>query len=230
VGRQQIKKFNKPAIVSEIDAILSLDLYISEFSSIDTAVHRLSSEKRNNLLVLCEKIINDAKLYGNVKVRVATAKLTVALIPLSLNLISRIIRTKKNKFIHEVHFSLFCFLDNVIHSSEKQKYSGEIVLLVREYLMDIKTNSGSAAWMAGDLLGGHWEITEGVSTLIEVAQEARFVAGRWSAVVGLGASLRRLDKPNLTEKKIVSVLRKIAENDRSKQVRLASRMILDENP
>jgi hypothetical protein len=81
--------------------------------------------------------------------------------------------------------------------------------------------------MAGDLLGNHWEMSEALPILVKVAKEARFVAGRAAAADGLEHILHNLPKSDPRRKSVISLLREIAESDRSENVKAAARVTLE---
>ncbi len=212
-------------ILKEIQNILSLDPYVGSFDGIHDRVRKLSHNDRRRLLALCDKIFSTTYFRGIESARVAAAKCMVALIPDSVSSIRRWVRTTTERNIREVHFSLFCFLDHVQETTEGGGFAKEIPSLVEKYLLTIKSESAHAAFMAGDLLGDHWNTPEALPVLARLAKQARFAVGRDSAVHGLARVLTRVSAPRDVQL-ISSLLADIAESDRSKKVRACAALAL----
>jgi hypothetical protein len=88
-----------------------------------------------------------------------------------------------------------------------------------EYLRTVKSNRGHAAWMAGHLLGDHWDARQSLPILLEVATKGRFSAGRRAAVLGLQDLHRRADVPKADRQRVVEAIDEISRLDRSRKVR-----------
>ncbi|MBM3156839.1 MAG: hypothetical protein FJ004_06100 [Chloroflexi bacterium] len=207
--------------------MLRLDLDKTYYKEIAPEIQRLNRSKRDRLLLLCERAFSELDLRKDTRTRVAAAEVMVALVPDSADSIRRWINTRSGKYIYEVHFSLFCFMDLVLDLPRAEEFAAEIIALVEKYLMGLESDRASAGWMAGDLLGNHWNTEEALPILVKAAKEARFVAGRDAAVDGLGYILQSLQKSDPRRKSIISLLREIAANDRSKNVKAAARNALN---
>ncbi len=86
--------------------------------------------------------------------------------------------------------------------------------------MNISNNTAHSAYMAGDLLGAHWNLKESLPILIDAAKHARFSTGRYWAVDGLGyAFLKRVKRESATWSRIRKTLAEIQHNDRGREVR-----------
>jgi len=215
------------SVLSEMEGILPFNLHLTEFKKIAYRVQLLERSDRRRLLSLCEMAFTELDLRKDEPTRVAAAKVIVALVPDSVDAIRRWINTKSGKDIYEVHFSLFCFLDDVPDLPGGREFATEIPSLIEKYLLKAKSDSAYAAWMAGDLLGDHWETIEALPILVKAAQEARFVAGRESAIHGLAHILNNLPKSDPTTKSIITLLREISKSDRSENVKAAARVALE---
>jgi hypothetical protein len=215
-------------ILADMQAVLSLNPYFSSFTDIVSSIERPKQrEARHYLLSLCNQVFGEMALRNDEASRVAAAKIMVALIPDSASSIKQWINSKSGKNIYEVHFSLFCFLDHVPILPNGKEFAREIPSIVENYLLDVKSESAHAAFMAGDLLGDHWEINEALAILIRVSKEARFVAGREGAIHGLAHMLCNLPKSDTIRMSIISLLRNIAKNDRSQKVRVSASLALE---
>jgi hypothetical protein len=228
IKNERMQRVSDPSqIVTQLSSLLSLDPYHGEFNSILAAIQPLGKEDRNRLLSICEGAFQDVSIRKDESATVACVKVIVALVPDSTNSIKKWINTSSGKYIYEVHFSLFCFLDDVPDLPNGQQFAKEIPLIIENYLMNIKTEAAHAAFMAGDLLGDHWEENEAFPILMKIAKEARYSVGRGSALWGLGQILHSLPDSDRKSKSIITLIQKISKNDRSEGVRASARSILD---
>ena len=99
-----------------------------------------------------------------------------------------------------------------------------VLALVEAYLMSTNSAVASAAWMAGDLLGDHWDLRQSLPILTRLATQARYVAGRDAAIHGLSRALARARKAS--QWAIVQVLKDVSRHDRSRRVRSHARGIV----
>jgi hypothetical protein len=194
--------------------------------NIRSSLVRLPARRRTRLLKLCEQIFGATPSRKDEVSRVVAAKVMVALLPDSAPAIARWLRIKSGRYIHEVHFSLFCFLDDVQHMSGVGDYVQQALSLVEEFLHVVKSDAAHAAFMAGDLLGEHWETQTAMPVLLRLAKTARYAAGRKAVVHGLGHMLTRIPAGTDGTQKIAARLKDLAEKDRSEQVRLEATMTL----
>jgi len=171
--------------LDRLHALLSLDPYRSEFADVSEKVRELASEEQARLLRLCETALRDPDVRSDEGLRVTVAKLLVALIPRSLTILTQSLDKKRGRAIYEVHFTLFCYLDEVQHQKYLRPWRRDILRLVSRYLKGATSNKAMAAWMAGDLLGDHWTLSESLPLLIRIAKSARHVSGRRAAIHGL---------------------------------------------
>lgn len=151
--------------------------------------------------------------------RVGLVKTMVALLPESARTLRGWI-TSTTPETAEVRFTIFCYLDHVPSMENGRDLSREIPSLVEEFLLNVPSDAGRAAWMAGDLLGDHWNLSSALPVLLRVAIEGRFVAGRESAVHGLCHAMERASQ--FDRERIRTTLRGIRKRDRSLRVRNAA--------
>mgnify|MGYP001613245091 CR=1 FL=1 len=85
------------------------------------------------------------------------------------------------------------------------------------YPMGRRSNAAQAAWMAGNLLGDHWNLRESLPLLIQIAESARGVTGREAAVHGLSKALARCTDADYA--RITAKLERMTKNDPSPKVR-----------
>jgi hypothetical protein len=81
--------------------------------------------------------------------------------------------------------------------------------------------------MAGDLLGDHWPLREGVPPLIRAAKGARFVAGRRGAIHGLAESLQRTRSDSRLAVWVMRCLADVAHDDASQRVRWDAQLVTE---
>lgn len=215
-------------VLSGMQAMLALNPYLASVTDISNKIEHLGGKKdRRYLLSLCEQVFGEISLRKDESSRVAAAKIMVALIPDSIDSIRNWINSKSGKNIYEIHFSLFCFLDQVPVLRNGKEFAREIPPLMEDYLLKIKSKSAYAAFMAGDLLGDHWEVSESLPILIRAAKGARFVAGREGAIHGLAQILNRSSESDTHRGPIISLLRNIRRHDSSKEVRVSANLVLE---
>jgi hypothetical protein len=224
-ARLKRKKGDSFTRLSEIDAVLCLNSYLASFEALANKVQGLKPVERARLLSLCERTLRKESLRSIEQVRVAVIKILVALLPDSILNIRRWINKRSGRMVYEVHFSLFCFLDCVRDLTNAKEFSEEILSLLEAYLLNTRSETAQAAWMAGDLLGDHWSLEEALPVLTKLAKEAKFTAGRSGALHGLSHVLARVtDHP--TKQAIVGIVGDVSRHDRSKKVRDCARLIL----
>lgn len=222
------RRLKKSYVLSQMEVLLLADPYKTDFEKVAAQVQCLNQSKRRRLLSLCERAFDESDLRKDENTRVAAAKVMVALVPDSARAIRHWINTRSGKYIYEVHFSLFCFLDDVPRLPSGGAFATEIPSLIEQYLLDVKSKAARAAWMAGDLLGDHWQVTEALPVLMKVAKGARFVVGRDAAVDGLERLLHNLPNSDPARKSIIALLQDVYKGDRSQEVRTSARVSLEQ--
>jgi hypothetical protein len=157
--------------------------------------------------------------------RIELVKRLVAAMPMSANEICKLLCTFSVNGIYEVHFTLFCYLDNVVAMPDCQAIRATVCNWIAEYLRFVPQRTALAAWMAGDLLGDHWPLREGLSALSDAILHAKYVAGRYGAIHGLKMAHRRSGIQS--RRTIMKILSEASINDRSGQVRRAAAVALE---
>lgn len=208
----------KPAgsIIDFATLTLGLDPVTSTVEAIAVVTGRLTRDRRLNHLATINSLLR-AESCRNKRDRIAAAKLLVALLPESLGTINQSLNKRKNRWNYELHFSLFCFLDDSQYLRIPAKIKKEICNLVAAYLTSVRLNTALAAWMAGHLLGQHWQGEEALSALKTAALQGRYVAGRKGALGGLKEQLAK--RNDHVKAVITDLLKEIASNDRSPRLR-----------
>lgn len=210
--------------LSAIEKLLSMKPYSASWKKLANRVRSLGRDERRYLLWLCEKAIREPSVVGNGRLRLSVAKVLVALVPQSLAVIERLLQRANDHNLHELHFSLFCFLDRVPELSDGRNFAKELSRLVEKYLLTVKYETAQAAWMAGDLLGDHWDPREAIRILMKVVRQGRFSAGRKGALHGLGHALDKVGSKETSA--ILSVICDVSQSDRSEDVKSYARLLL----
>ena len=188
----------------------------------------LSIGVRRQLLAFAERQINHTDLRAAECTRVALCKLLIALVPESWKIIRRLIRDRGcMDQDEEVRFSLFCFLDDLPRLTGGRGLASEVVCVVGDYLRCAQSNRAHATWMAGDLLGDHWDQSESVPILVDVLESGKYVEGRIAALHGLEHAVGNTDCPETTQLLIDRSIHRAATNDQSKRVREFATRIRD---
>lgn len=160
--------------------------------------------------------------------RVGVVKILVALLPDSAGLIEALLKKRRGKHVYEVHFSLFCFLDFVEDIDADDDFRRRVPSLVKEYLINVRTEAAYAAWMAGQFLGDHWAPEEALPVLTCVAMRAKSPIERKAAVSGLHCLLKYFTRRSSERRTIMGILNYLADKDRSPAVRHFSSFVVSE--
>jgi len=201
-----------------------MDPYYADVIEIGLRITRNSGRHRRSLLRNVKAILQSAPHCETERVRVGTVKTLISLLPDSDPIIRGIVRETRNARLAELQFTVFCFLDRVPDVAGEAPLRKDIPELVQKYLMNVRFEAASAAWMAGDLLGDHWNLASSLTRLIRVAREGKYVAGRKGALHGLEMALYRCRRG--TADRIRRVLKEVAERDPSASVRAMAVMTL----
>ena len=193
----------------------------SDVADIFAAVSSVQAEAMEELVSRCERLLLDHSTVNDEASRVLLAKTLVALLPRSLSAIGRVLRIQRDPLMYEVQFSVLCFLADA--PSLFPSTAPSILSLVREYLLNVASDEAQAAWMAGHLLGEHWNGPEATDVLIECAVRGARLAGRAAATHGLG---EQLERGSLDRVRILKTIRKLARTDKAAGVRAAARLVL----
>jgi hypothetical protein len=207
----------------EFDSLLSTDPYHSPFSTIRKRLSSFESRRRRALAEIVRRALRSS-MHRNEDVRVGSVKILVALLPESFPAVASLLRSSIPTSIHEVHFSLFCFLDQAQSIGRRSQLGRRILREVTSYIRNVKSDPALAAWMAGDLLGEHWDSREAWPALKQLARSAKHPAGRMAAIHGLRHALGSAKGQRRSV--LLSTLRHVASSDPSRTVRNTARVAI----
>lgn len=108
--------------------------------------------------------------------------MAVGLIPDSYEIIKSALSSHGRSYCRELQFSLFCYLDEVQNYAPLSVCKQKVLKLIFDYVVNVKSNQASAAWMAGDLLGDHWDLNEAIKVVRQASKIARHQAGKEALV------------------------------------------------
>jgi hypothetical protein len=206
--------------------VVGCDPYRAEFRKLMSGVAALDAKSRNQLLRVSEQALDVRTLRYQERTRVSLVKLLVALLPHSMGQILRWLKRRGGQSAYEVHFTLFCFLDRVQEMPCGRRLAPRILAEVQKYLMNVRTETAHAAWMAGDLIGDHWRSREALPTLLRTVTSARHAAGRRGALHGIEHIIRRLRGKEA--RMVREVLRRVVRTDGNPGVRREAEAILSD--
>lgn len=213
----KLKNWEKSLIDDIVYAYNSQINMINEYYSNIPSNHKNQLIKKISRMVIYDEIKDD-------KIRIGLIKLLISLMPESFNLIKKILELKRNKYDYELHFTIFCYLDDVTYKETKESLD-QLTRVIVDYMKNIRIETAKAAWMAGHLLGDHWPAKKALPALIEIIQDSKNRVGREAAISGLGELYKKVN--TIEKKKIVDLLQYLVVNDRSKEVRLLSGVIIN---
>ena len=205
--------------IAFLNGEIGADILKADYSDVIATVNQLAVEQKVAILAVCVSALTCPQSKRNEAVGIATVRAIIALLPLSLAAIADLLSRYQNKHHYEAHFTLFCYLDWAQEMPDASSLTKDVLLLVENYLMTVPRKTALAAWMAGDLLGDHWNEQEALPLLMKTAQGAKYSVGRVQSVLGLGRILDRLPVKSDPHKSILKTLRKISSSDPSKYVR-----------
>jgi hypothetical protein len=183
-------------------------------SSILELIRNFDTKKKTMLKNGAIAVLADKHLKRNEKLRNGAVRLIVALLPETFTTLEDLLSDSSSPLWYEVHFTAFSALDRSDLSEADQK---KVLALVERYLVNAKFDAGFAAWKAGDILGDEWYAPETVQILERLLSSARYVAGRNGALHGIQHAMNEV-KPS-EKKRLLSVVRKVASDDPSAEVR-----------
>jgi hypothetical protein len=185
-------------------------------------LRRLKKVQQRQVVGHAVRLLHNGILQRKEKLRNGAVRLIVALLPATFLILEKLLVDFHSPLWHEVHFLAFSSLDRADLTVTDQK---RVLALVETYLMNVDSESGFAAWKAGDMLGDEWNSSETVQILERLAFSARHVAGRKGALHGIAHAM---DKAACSEvDRLLALVRKVAVKDRSTEVRSDASYILD---
>ncbi len=210
-------------VVNAARRITGLNARQASTAELRAKLHSVDEGHRKALLQLVLRALPQDALLWHEDARVVASKLAVALLPDSITGIERCLRNRR-AIAAEMQFSLLCFLSDA-QPLRSSALSRRLLGLVGELLLDTRRDIAHAAWMAGDLLGDHWDLREGLRVLRKVALHGRYVVGRQAAIHGLFHLGERA--PAAYRLQVARVLRRVARSDRNTAVRHSAARALE---
>jgi len=172
-------------------------------------------------------ILIDPKLAANEALRIAATKSIIAALPQSLPFIQAMLKKHRQKIDFEIHFTFFCFFDEVFNLDISEKARMSVLHVLQEYLLTVPRDTALAAWMIGDLLGAHWPVQQSLPILCDSLLRAKYVVGRKAAMTGIQEALEQRPFPKTLFPLVIGALTKASQSDRSPRLRCrASRILL----
>jgi hypothetical protein len=220
---------SQPSLQNEIAFLSSKqgeDILQFDYSQVIAQFSGLDIEEKETILAMCASELEGEQSRKNERTRIAVVRAVVALLPLSLETIADLLNRRQNKNHYEVHFTLFCYLDWVQEMPASSSLTKDVLLLVEKYLMTVPRATAHAVWMAGDMLGDHWNEQEAIPLLMRGAQSANYTAGRQSSLLGLEKILERVSVEDDVHKDILKMTRKVSLSDHSKYIREDAKALL----
>ncbi|MES2465270.1 MAG: hypothetical protein V4671_32290 [Armatimonadota bacterium] len=227
-------------MAAEISQVIGFDIHEKDFDELVESAQKLTEDESLRLLEAYRN--TDAKELGrdgdeSQQARVYLIRFLVALFPRSQSVIEFLLSQFRNPEDYEIHFTLFCYLDDVPYFGTVSDRA-EVLRIMENYLMTVPADTGHASWMAGDMLSDHWEARESLPVLLRAAQKARFISGRSTGLDGLELQLggRWYDRESTlpresklsTEEEITArrVLRAIVRKERNPGIRSEAARLL----
>lgn len=190
-----------------IDKIVGMDILRADYEDVLAAVAALEDSEKARLFEVSRFALAGIQSSKEQDLRVFAVRAIVALLPLSLDYISELLTTFSGRQDYETHFTLFCYLDWTQRMPEAASLKRRVLPLLERYLMLVSRTTARAVWMAADLLGCHWEVSEALPILLRTTRQARHAAGREAAVLGLEKVLAGLPAQSPYRDQILDVLR-----------------------
>lgn len=220
-----------PGLGRRSSALASFLRSFDSGDSVKAMRHRINRSRSVDALALgrlCGRLLGDAAVGGCERDRLLLVKTLIALTPGTGPVIRRCLQRRERVYDYEVHFTVFCFLDQVPQLRGASGFAEEVPKLVESYLHDVPRSTAAAAWMAGDMLGDHWRIDQASPVLMRQCADARYAAGRKGAVHGLLQVARRLPGGAPFLPNVIEQLRRVQSGDRSKAVRVCADLALEQ--
>ncbi len=164
---------------------------------------RMPRRRRERLIRDAKLVLASPKLSRDENLRIASAQLLLATSKSSLSYIERLLNDFSSRAAHEVHFTLFCFMD-LTELPRGKPLRRTLHRLAKNYLMHIKDPKASSHWMVGHLLGDHWKTKQALQILLHAALNAPYEAGRDGARYGLEDAVKWV--PQVEKKRIQTFL------------------------
>lgn len=206
-------------VLAYLDSEVGENILHANYSDVLAKVTSLGVEAKASLLAACISALTGPQSSKDDAVRIAAVRGIVALLPLSRGAIADLLNKFQSRDDYEVHFTLFCYLDWAQEMPAAPALTADVLMIAENYLMIVPCETARAVWMAGDMLGGHWNEQEAAPVLMRTSQGAKYSVGRMGGLVGLKELLDRLPTESDSHKDILRAVRKISTSDPSKYVK-----------
>lgn len=210
-------------LLSEGDELLNLNLESAPIPLIARRFGKLDSKARKGMVALVDQAFRSSRFLAKERDRALFARVAVAFVPESIDVIQRSLRNFRGAMAYEIHFSLFCFLDQLVEIKRAQDIAARLPEIIGQYLLKVPRQTASAAWMAGDLLGDHMPGRQSLPMLCAVAVKAKHAAGRLGAIHGLQHIVNGSSSAPETA---ISALSHLGQSDKNPRVRKSARFAL----
>jgi hypothetical protein len=207
-----------------IRTITGIEVDDVRYENVLAVISKLNDSVKRELQTVCAQLLDNHQIGKVERERIIVIRILVALLPDSKQIIIRWIREKHNAYSSEVRFTIFCYLDWLANIPNGIEASDEILQAVETYLQSVPSNTARAAWMAGDMLGGHWNAVESLPVVKRLVAQGRYAAGRSAGVYSLKELLERPELTAAARAQIKNLLTSVARNDRSRLVRSAAKL------
>ena len=202
-----------------IDELVDMDILRTDYEDVLPVVAALSDSKKAELLEVSRVALAGIQSSREVDLRVSAVRAIIALLPLSLDYITELLKKFSGKQDFETHYTLFCYLDWVQRMPDAPYLKKRVLPLVICYLYLVPRTTARAVWMAADMLACHWEVSEALPILLEIARRAGQAAGRQASVLGLEKVLAGLPPQSHYRDEILDVLWQVSLHDRVPVIR-----------
>jgi hypothetical protein len=208
---------------NDVLAVCTISPHSSSIREIHGRIKNLGWRDRGSLLSKAKRILRDKQCHENLDIRIFAVKTVIALLPDSIKEIRFWFSDSTSshyKHKHEVIFTLLCYLEEINEvPSINKKVRHELLSIVHGFLLYAKGDRQSSTWMAGDMLGDHWNRQEALPILLDVIDNGKYVDGRMSALGGIFKVCKKLPDKQPLKKALLEKLKKNKTTDRSRTIR-----------
>ena len=168
-----------------------------------------------------DQINNNSKRLGDAK-RIALVKLLFCFLPSSRYLIFSLLQRKRDLSDFELHFTIFCFLDQAISLTKDKELKSRLLNAAKDYLIKVDKNYAHAPWMAGEFLGAHISQRLSLPLLKKIYRNSKFDVGKKAGLFGL---YRIAEKSKSLGP--IKVIKSASENEENRIIKLYAKNLLE---
>jgi hypothetical protein len=209
------------SIVNRLSRELNQDVTNESLLSMASTASSVTPAATQRVLLLCRDALSTQALRASEPARLAVLDVLLAFFPSSRDIIVKCLQETSDPTWYEVHFSLFVKLtqrEMLCRSPMLRPLCRDTPRLASEYLRDVPTEQGGAAWMAGDVLGEHCRLSAALPLLLDALKTSRYAAGRSGALHGIAHVLDRLERRNADTEQVLGAVRDVRRQDKSRRV------------